>query len=244
LYWYIGIIDKDADITYMNYGYSFNNQKIQLNEKDEKDRYSAQLYDHMVSKIPISGKSILEVGSGRGGGLYFITRYHKPLKATGVELDEQAVRFCNTNYNLKNLEYLKGDAQDLPIANGAYDFVLNVESSHRYRSMKKFTEEVHRVLKVGGYLLITDFRFSTKLEEFHQAFDPELFELISKEIINPQVLEALDNSAMRRHEQIKKIAPKIFHNIANQFAATQGTPTYNRFLNREFIYFTAIFQKK
>ena len=30
LYWYISVADKNAEITFMNFGYSKNNQKIKL----------------------------------------------------------------------------------------------------------------------------------------------------------------------------------------------------------------------
>jgi hypothetical protein len=42
-YWYLSTIDKNAEVIFMNYGYSKNNHKIKLYENDEKNRYSAQL---------------------------------------------------------------------------------------------------------------------------------------------------------------------------------------------------------
>lgn len=42
-YWYLSSIDKNADVIFMNYGYSKDNHKIKLDEVDEKNRYSAQL---------------------------------------------------------------------------------------------------------------------------------------------------------------------------------------------------------
>ena len=47
-YWYLSFIDKNADIIFMNYGYSKDNNKIELEETDEKNRYSIQLY-HLVA---------------------------------------------------------------------------------------------------------------------------------------------------------------------------------------------------
>ena len=42
----------------MNYGYS-NGHEIELDDKDKKDRYSAQLYDYVTKDINTKGKDIL-----------------------------------------------------------------------------------------------------------------------------------------------------------------------------------------
>ena len=98
-YWYLSTIDKNAEVIFMNYGYSKNNEKIKLYENDEKNRYSAQLYNLVATGIDIKGKDILEVGCGRGGGLSYINRYLLPKSATGVDLNKKAIEFCKTYYS-------------------------------------------------------------------------------------------------------------------------------------------------
>ena len=49
-YWYLCSIDKNAEIIFMNYGYSKDKQKIEFKETDEKNRYSIQLY-HLVEQV-------------------------------------------------------------------------------------------------------------------------------------------------------------------------------------------------
>lgn len=55
----------------------------------------------------------------------------------------------------KNLEYIVGNAQDIPLASSDVDIVLNVESSFHYPDFQKFVSEVYRVLKPGGLFLWT-----------------------------------------------------------------------------------------
>ena len=38
-YWYISTVDKNAEIIFMNFGYSHPDMKIDLDENDEKFRY-------------------------------------------------------------------------------------------------------------------------------------------------------------------------------------------------------------
>lgn len=68
-YWYISKIDRNSEILLMNFGYHDPDQPFDLPEEDEKNRFSVQLYHQLVSRVDLSGKSICEIGSGRGGGL-------------------------------------------------------------------------------------------------------------------------------------------------------------------------------
>ena len=39
---------------------------------------------------------------------------------------------------------------------GLFDYVINVESCHRYENIGQFLKEVRRVLRPGGFFLVTD----------------------------------------------------------------------------------------
>jgi hypothetical protein len=58
LYWYLNKLDKDNQLIFMNYGYSDNAEKIALNNKDEKNRYSIQLYHYMSGLINLKNKDV------------------------------------------------------------------------------------------------------------------------------------------------------------------------------------------
>ena len=158
-------LDKDADILFMNFGFSDKDQEIQIDEQNKPERYSVQLYHHLVSTAEIKNKDIVEIGCGRGGGLSYITRNFSPASAIGVDLDKEAVSFCNRHYKWDGLSFLHGDAQNLSLKNNSCDVVINVESSHRYRDMKAFLGEVSRILRPEGYFLFTDFRYDYEMED-------------------------------------------------------------------------------
>lgn len=243
-YWYISNVDKEANITYMNYGYSGNNMRISLrDEKDEKNRYSVQLYHYTVSPVDLKGKDILEIGCGRGGGLSYINRNLLPATSTGVDISHNAIQFCKDHYEDKNINFCRSCAQNLPFEDNSFDAVINVESSHRYPYIEKFLNEVSRVLKPGGYLLFADFRKNYKVKELESYFKNNGFAIESKEDITENVLEALNLSAPEREELIRKMAPRILRGVSRKFAATVGTPTYNKFLTRKFLYLKYVLRK-
>jgi len=236
-YWYISTIDKNAEVIFMNFGYSKDNNKIDLKEEDEKNRYSAQLYHLVASGTDLKDKNILEVGCGRGGGLSYVNRYFKPATVTGVDLNNKAIEFCNKYYKEGNEDFFQANAQVLvPIDTDSVDVVLNVESSHRYLRMDLFLEEVKRVLKKDGYLSFTDFREKNEIEELHQQIVDAGFTIEKHENITENVVEALKAATPDRIKLVEKLAPRFLHGLAKNFAAVEGTETYNFFVTKHYEY--------
>jgi ubiquinone/menaquinone biosynthesis C-methylase UbiE len=242
-YWYVSTVDKNAEVIFMNYGYSKDNHKIKLDASDEKNRYSAQLYNLVATGTDIEGKDILEVGCGRGGGLSYIYRYLLPSSATGVDLNRKAIEFCKKYYSREDIKFLQSNAQDLNFPDNAFDVVINVESSHRYSKMDVFLDEVYRVLKPDGVFLFADFRQENELEQLNFQFKNSKFVLLINKTITANVLEALKLSTSERENLIHKIVPKILHGLGKNFAATEGTPTYNKFLTGKFEYVFYVLMK-
>jgi len=244
-YWFISTVDKNAEIIFMNFGYSNPDIQPVLKEKDEKNRYPAQLYHLTVHQRDLKDKDILEVGCGRGGGLSYINRYFGPKTVTGIDLNQKAVKFCSSYYkNEGNNRFFQADAQKLPFENESFDVVLNVESSHRYPDPVKFLNEVKRVLKPGGYFSFVDFRYDYELEEMDRQLTGTGMKLIVKQTITPNVVDALSKMSTERSEQVRKFLPKFLHKIGKNFAAVEGTETYNNFKDGKYEYMHYVFEKQ
>lgn len=85
------------DWHFMNYGYcpSAAEKPILLDEEDEIHRFPLQLYYYLASRVPVKDKTVLEVGSGRGGGAAGIHKYLQPLSITGIDIARNAVNFAS-----------------------------------------------------------------------------------------------------------------------------------------------------
>ncbi len=242
-YWYISRIDSDNEVTFMNYGYNDSSQKIKLDHDDEPNRYSIQLYHRLASAVDLKNKDIVEVGCGRGGGLAYVAKTFSPSSALGIDIEPRAVKFASRFHHLNQLRFKQGNALDMPIESNAFDVVINVESSHRYLDINQFLSEVSRVLKHDGYFLYTDFRYPEEiptLKESLKAFD---LKLVEEQQINSNVVSALNYDTERRINLVKKLAPKIFHKSALNFAGVVDSPTYNQIVSGDLVYFVYIFQK-
>ena len=243
-YWYVNKIDKNAEILFMNFGYAETKPTIMLETHDECNRYSIQLYHHLTSAIDLRNKDITEIGCGRGGGLVYITKYFSPASAKGLDLDKNAIAFCNRHYALKGLSFIQGDAQKLPLGDNTCDVVINVESSHRYPDMNSFLREVYRILRLDGYFLFTDFRYDFEISIIQKELQSLGMTQLKEEFITQQVVAALELDDGRRRKLVEKLTPRFLHKTALNFAGTIGSETYNQFVSGKYVYFNYIFQKK
>lgn len=224
---------------FMNYGYAFpdNEEQTRLNPEDESDRFSFQLYEHMLRQIPVTpGMKLLEVGSGRGGACFLMKKYLPFESCTGLDYSQPAIDFCHKNYHLEGLNYVHGDATALPFPDASFDVVINVESSHAYPSYTGFLSEVKRVLKPGGYFLITDSRLADELEKFRKPLLDSGMTLLNEKDITVDVVRALEKDSERRTTLINKHVPKWYRKYFHEFAGTIGTQTFNNYRNRDRIY--------
>jgi SAM-dependent methyltransferase len=243
-YWYVNKVDKNAEILFMNFGYYAKDQEIPMEEDNEPNRYSIQLYHHLAQEAEIKYKDIVEIGCGRGGGLAYITKNFSPASAIGVELDKQAVAFCNRHYTTDNIIFLHGDAQNLSLENNSCDIVVNVESSHRYPDMTAFLGEVSRILRPNGYFLFTDFRYNYEIDNMKKELATSGMTVLKQRNINKEVVAALELDDERKRKLVKKLTPKLLHKIALNFSGTIGSETYMQFLSNKYLYFSYVLKKQ
>ncbi|MBN1950937.1 MAG: class I SAM-dependent methyltransferase [Bacteroidales bacterium] len=236
--------DKQVDANFMNYGYSgLNGEKpIELKEEDEINRYCIQLYDHVVETADLKGKHVLEVGSGRGGGADYITRYYKPGSYTALDISTRTIDFCNKHYKHPELKFVKGNAEKLPFAEKTFDIVINVESARNYKNLQEFFKGVHRILKPGGYFLFADMMFEKDVADMPAKLEESGFRVTKKEHITPNVIRALQKDSERREVLIQKHLPGFLNKSFSQFAGTKGSERYESFENGTFQYWSYVLQ--
>ena len=155
------------DWLFLNYGYEEDPpMALPLAASDEPHRFFIQLYHRTATQVDLSGKRVLEVSCGHGGGSSYLTRTLKPASYTGLDLNPAGIEFCKTRHHLPGLEFVHGDAQNLPFPDDSFDAVVNVEASHLYPDVPRFLAEVARVLRPGGHFLYADFRRRSAVAEW------------------------------------------------------------------------------
>ena len=237
---------RETDWSFMNYGFTPLNgsPKRELFPKDEQDRLFIQLYDYAASQIPINGLKVLEVGSGRGGGASFVTRYHHPSEMAGLDYSQSAIELSRRLHkNVPNLQFIQGDAESLPFENHTFDVVINVESSHCYGNVNAFIKEVSRVLKPGGYFSWVDLRSKEMLAETESAFNLTELNLIHNETITKEVIQALDDIHERKMTMIADNVPRAIQTAFRDFSGVKYSQIYNAFQEKKAVYLAKAYQK-
>ena len=237
----------------MNWGYAEidpEEEELELDEKDEENRYSIQLYRHVVGSIEIADLEVLEIGSGRGGGAHFVKKYFKPKTLTGVDFLSKAVEMSNEEFSEEGLLFVHGDAEDLPFEDNRFDAVINIESSHCYVKIKKFYAQVHRVLRPHGYFLYADLFEKSRVESIRDDIRNAGLSIAREKNITKHVVRSLDNTSDRKLKKIVKLSkilalpmdsPRI--NFSKDMCGLRGTEEYNRLVNGEVFYLSFIVVK-
>jgi SAM-dependent methyltransferase len=218
-----------SDWAFMNYGYSPATVDVStppLRSSDERDRLCIQLYAHAIDNFDLRDRDVLEVGSGRGGGASYISRYLQPRSMTGMDFCQEAVDLCNRHRLAPGLAFVCGDAQSMPFPASSFDAVVNIESSHCYESMDTFLSEVCRVLRPGGRLIFADLRNMDGVDTLREQFSACGLTLEKETDITTNVLAALRLDNARKLELIDTFIPRVFHWPFRAFAGIAGTRNF------------------
>ncbi len=238
--WIISREKTDVVLTCMNYGFAGLEEPhtVELKTRDEDERYGLQMYDLAASWTSLSGKSVLEVGSGRGGGASYLTRYKAPASYVGLDLSEPGIAFCNKFHSLENLSFVKGDAEKLPFENDSFDAVINVESSRCYPNIMSFFSEVKRVLRPDGSFLLTDMRWKKDVPTLREQLKQAGFAIKAEREIRENVVRALDTDDNRKKTLIGRKIPKFLVKAFGEFAGVRGSGRYQGFASGEMEYWS------
>jgi ubiquinone/menaquinone biosynthesis C-methylase UbiE len=228
----------------MNYGYDEDGYHPALSDKYESERYPVQLYHQTVTQVKLSNASLLEVGSGRGGGASYVQSCLNTKTVTGLDISSDAIALCETSFDESGLSFMQGDSENLPFENNVFDVVLNVESSHCYGNINQFLFEVVRVLKKTGYFLWCDFRTISEMEKLFQAFSSAGFSIEKEKDITPNIIRALNILTPQRKNQIKTYVPRLIRGVFESYAGIKGGTINDAFLSGKLIYKSATLKLK
>lgn len=234
---------RQREWAFMNYGFataSGRDEGLRLDPADEADRFSIQLYAHVVPD-DLTGLDVLEVGCGRGGGAGFLSRYRNAASTTGVDRSAAGVALCRRDRSGPGLTFTTGDAQALPFRDASFDVVVNVESSHCYDSVPEFLAEVVRVLRPGGSFRWADFRPAGDVGSTRAQFRAAGLRAETEDDITAGVVRALDLDDDRRRALVRAWFPRVTHPALARFAALSGSRSHRAFQRRETVYLTARF---
>jgi ubiquinone/menaquinone biosynthesis C-methylase UbiE len=221
-----------TDFSFMNYG--FAPLSAELAGSAEPEKYCLQLYRQLVGRTDLSGKRVVEVSCGRGGGAAHVASTFSPASYLGIDISENNLALASKRFpEVQNLRFQQGNAQALPLADASVDVVLNVEASHLYDDPAKFIAEAFRVLVPGGRFLHVDLAWKDKDPPgMIAAAGFNVDEVID---ITANVVQALELDSVRR-EALVLTFPENMRNDFRDWSGVKDFRAYNRLKTGEWVY--------
>ncbi len=132
--------------------------------------------------------AVLDVACGEGYGSALLAA-SGATRVTGVDLSPQAIRHARSEYlGVPNLDFIEASCTKMPFADASFDLVVSFETLEHIEPQREFLEEIARVLRPDGLLLLScpnKLEYSDKRQfanEFHvkELYREELQQLVSE----------------------------------------------------------------
>lgn len=230
---------RTQDVTFLNVGYEEDPPlRIPLEARDEPNRAAIQLYHRTATQIDITGRRVLEVGCGHGGGAGYLARTLNPRSYTGIDLNAEGIAYCCQTNTGPGVNFAVGDAQDLPFPDNSFDVVINIESSHCYPDFPGFLREVGRVLLPGGHFLYADLRNRRQVVEWEAQLGDSPLTMRSMSVINPQVINGLEErwNAPGTEENFRRLVAAPLRALVRSTTGAPGSALYRALQNETMVY--------
>lgn len=155
---------------------------------DKKYGNSAKLHSYLIEKTTFKdGEVILDMGCGRGEFIQMI--YDKNINVTlrGLDISPKMIDRCKER-SIPEASFMTGDSEDLPYKDDTFDRIFCLNSFHHYPNPERVAEEMKRVLKGEGTIVIGEIHVVPILREFINLFLPLLksgdYKMYSKKSLN------------------------------------------------------------
>jgi len=211
---------------YLNFGFVSNlNQEFAVVHMPEHvmNRSSMKLILEVLGDCPLNNRMILDVGCGRGACAAVIAEFFQPKHYIGLDLSNNAVRFCHARHRYDCVAFYQGDAENLPFRTASMDVVINVESSSSYPSLRAFYREVFRVLASGGHFLYSDVLPTRQMSESAEFLKSIGFEMLRDRDITTNVLLSCDEVARNRMQAYQRLGQD---GVLSNFLGAPGSHVY------------------
>lgn len=152
------MLDNTLD---MHWGY-WENPALAYTEEEQKFTYASKALSRLIyDQVGIKeGCKFADIGCGFGGTIDLINQNFENIDMVGLNIDPRQIEAARSRVKPANgnkIEFITGDACDLPFEDESIDALTAVECIFHFPSREKFFSEVSRVLKPGGRFAFSDF---------------------------------------------------------------------------------------
>jgi arsenite methyltransferase len=157
---------------------------IMMDDYSELEGYNADADLGLGCGLPTQfaminkGDTVVDLGSGAGNDC-FVARHEAGIegKVIGIDFTDSMIDKARTNaekLSYNNIEFRKGDIEDMPISDKVADVVISNCVLNLVPNKEKVISEIYRILKPGGHFSISDIVLKGDLPEALKS-DAEMY---------------------------------------------------------------------
>jgi ubiquinone/menaquinone biosynthesis C-methylase UbiE len=124
------------------------------------------------------------------------------------------------------VNFVRGDAQNLPFPDQSFDAVINIESSAHYPSLARFLAEVARVLLPRRASSVRRLSTPQGIAAWETTLANAPLRKLSQRVINEEVLRAMKTTSRQRLEVIDRRMPPILRGLVRWLVNARMAGTY------------------
>lgn len=128
----------------------------------------------LAELVPLAGLQVIELGCGSARLARDLLARHPDARVTGLEVD--AIQHArNLAAPAERLSFIAAGAEAIPLPEAQFDLALMLKSLHHVPLplMDQALREVHRVLRPGGHLYVSEPVYAGELNQITRLFNDE-----------------------------------------------------------------------
>jgi len=127
---------------------------------ETEDRKLWQNPEEILKAVEIN-PNFVATDLGCGSGFFTVPLARKVKKVYGIDVQKEMLDFLERKIRrlrVHNIMLLLSEENKIPLARGSIDVLISINTLHEFRDKELIVEEIHRVLKPCGKVLIADFK--------------------------------------------------------------------------------------
>lgn len=165
------------------------------------------------------GQIVLDLGSGAGIDCFIASKkVGEKGKVIGVDMTKKMIQLAKENakkYGFKNVEFKLGDIEKLPIPDNTIDVIMSNCVINLAPSKQKVFKEANRVLKKGGYMLVSDIVLLKELSKWQREDKDLIAGCVGGAILRDEYLKIAREAGfvVEIIDEDKQISKRQYNNI-------------------------------
>ena len=129
------------------------------------------LMARLLGFIPDKKGQVLDVACGKGETTRYIARHYDEADINAINISER--QLARGREIVPGARFQMMDATQLEFPDASFDAVVCVEAAFHFNTRERFLREACRVLKPGGYLVLSDILVDDSAEREHARRVPD-----------------------------------------------------------------------